>query len=146
MFESLLNLVKEHAGEAIVNNPAIPNEHNDDAIQTATGGIMDHLKSLGGSGELDKIMGMFSGGDMANNSVVSGISGNVAQSLMSKFGINADQAGGIVNSLIPVVMNNLVKKTNDPNDSSFDLKGIMGAVGGNAGGMDGILNSVKNLF
>ena len=26
MLESLMNLVKEHAGEAIVNNPAIPNE------------------------------------------------------------------------------------------------------------------------
>lgn len=146
MFESLLNLVKEHAGEAIVNNPAIPNEHNDAAIQTAAGGIMDQLKSLGGSGELEKIMGLFSGGDVANNSVVSGISGNVAQSLMSKFGINADQAGGIVSKLVPVVMNNLVKKTNDPNDSSFDLKGIIGAVSGNAGGMDGILNTVKNLF
>jgi hypothetical protein len=43
-------------------------------------------------------------------------------------------------------MNNLVKKTNDPNDSSFDLKGIMGAVSGNAAGVDGLLNSVKNLF
>lgn len=26
MFDNLLNLVKEHAGGAIVNNPAIPNE------------------------------------------------------------------------------------------------------------------------
>jgi len=44
MFENLLNLVKEHAGSAIVDNPAIPNQHNDAAIKEATTGIMDQLK------------------------------------------------------------------------------------------------------
>lgn len=29
MFESLLNLVKENTGEAIVKNPAIPNEKSE---------------------------------------------------------------------------------------------------------------------
>ena len=31
-----VELVKQHAGEAIVNNPAIPNEQNDAVIQETT--------------------------------------------------------------------------------------------------------------
>ena len=44
MFDQLLKLVKENAGEAIINNPAIPNQQNDAAINTAATGIMDQLK------------------------------------------------------------------------------------------------------
>ena len=34
MLENLLDLVKQQAGEAIVNNPAIPNHQNDEAMDT----------------------------------------------------------------------------------------------------------------
>ena len=40
MLEQLFNLVKENAGEAIINNQAIPNEQNDAAINQATEGII----------------------------------------------------------------------------------------------------------
>ena len=32
MLDNLLDLVKQHAGEAIINNPVIPTERNDEAI------------------------------------------------------------------------------------------------------------------
>ena len=41
MFDNLLQLIKENAGESIINNPAIPNEKNDAAIQVAGEGIMN---------------------------------------------------------------------------------------------------------
>ena len=100
MFESLLNLVKEHAGEAIVKNPAIPNEKNDAAITTAAGGIMDQLKNLASHGGMEKITDLFKGGDVASNPVVGNISKNVVGDLMNKFGINQEQAAGIVKNLI----------------------------------------------
>ncbi len=40
MLEQLIKLVKEHAGEAIINNPAVPNEHHEEAIKATAGGIM----------------------------------------------------------------------------------------------------------
>ena len=129
MFEQLLSLVKENAGDAIVNNPAIPNEHNDAAINTAATGIMDHLKTAMSSGGVDGITNLFKGGNVAGNPMVGNISNGVAQNLMSKFGIDSNQAGGIVQSLIPVVMSKFVNKTNDPNDKSFDMQGIIGAFG-----------------
>lgn len=148
MLDQLLQLVKENADEAIVKNPAIPNENNDAAIETAAGSIFDNLKGLAGGGNLDSIMNLFQGGgDVASNPAVSNISSGVAGDLMKKFGLDKGAAAGIVQQLIPTVMNNLVKKTNDPNDSSIDIQGILGALtGGQSKSGGGILNTIKNLF
>jgi hypothetical protein len=141
MFENLLNLVKEHAGDAIINNAAIPNEHNDAAIETTTNGIMEGLKNQLGNGGIDGLTAMFQGGNQSG--MVQNISQNVAGSLMQKFGIENQAAQSIVQSLIPVVMNKFVNKTNDPNDSSFDLQGIIGSLaGGNNAGIGGMLGKI----
>ncbi len=145
MFEQLLQLVKENAGEAIVKNPAIPNERNDEAIETAAGSIMSGLKGQAGSGNLDSILDIFKGGGQASASpAVSNITSGVAGDLMKKFGINSAAAGNIVNQIVPVVMNKLKQKTNDPNDSSIDLNSIIGSLTGKGG--DGIMGTLKGLF
>lgn len=147
MFDQLLQLVKENAGEAIINNPAIPNEQNEAAVETATGSIMDHLKGLAGGGNLDSVMSLFQGdGNAASSPVVSNISSGVAGDLMKKFGIDQATASNIVQQLIPVVMNKFVSKTNDPNDKSFDIQGIIGSLSGGQKGAGGILNTIKGLF
>lgn len=148
MFENLLNLVKEHAGEAIVNNPAIPNEKNDEAIHATTNSIVDTLKGQLTSGNLSSIMDMFKGGGAAVNasSVGTAVHGNVVTDLMSKFGIDNAQASNIASSLIPKVMENFVSKTNDPNDKSFDVSSIVSSLGGGsaAGGIGGMLKGLFN--
>jgi len=144
MFENLINLVKEHAGDAIINNPAIPNEKNDAAIGATSEGIMDHLKNLGANGGIGAITDLFKGGNIAQNPEISNIAGSVAGKLASNFGISADQAEGIAKNLIPQVMEKFVNKTNDPNDSSFDLQDVMGKLSG--GNLGGLMDKVKGLF
>ena len=39
----------------------------------------------------------------------------------------------MASSLLPTVMNQLVSKTNNPSDTSFDLGGILKTVSGNSG-------------
>ncbi len=161
MFENLVNLVKEHAGDAIVNNPAIPNEHNDAAISDTATGIMDALKSQIASGNGANVAGLLSSsGNISSNPMVTNIVQSVAGGLMSKFGLDATAANSIVASMVPNVLNSLTKKTNDPNDKSFDLQGILSAVGGGnldiasiigqvAGGGNatgGIAGMLKGLF
>jgi len=41
-------------------------------------------------------------------------------------------------------MNSLKSKTNDPNDNSFDLQGIIGSLAG--GEASGLINKVKGMF
>ncbi|HPT13606.1 MAG TPA: DUF937 domain-containing protein [Bacteroidales bacterium] len=147
MLDQLLQLVRENAGEAIISNPAIDNKNNDAAIETAAGSIFDNLKGMAGGGNLDSILNLFQGGgDVSAHPAINNISSGVAGDLMKKFGLDQGAAANIVQQLIPTVMNKLVKKTNDPNDSSIDLQGILGALTGGKPKGGGILNTIKGLF
>jgi uncharacterized protein YidB (DUF937 family) len=146
MLENLINLVKEHAGDAIINNPAVPNEKNDAAIEATAGSIFDSLKSqLSGGGGMDMITNLFNGDAPASASpAASGIASDAISGLVKKVGIPEGAAAGIVSQLLPKVMDSLKSKTNDPNDKSFDLQGILGSLaGGDAGNL---LNKAKGLF
>ena len=146
MLENLISLVKENAKEAIINNPAIPNEQNDAACETAATSIFDSLKNMVSNGGLESVTQLLGNNGAAQGSTVNEISGNVAGELMKKFGLENSAANGIVQSLIPTVIGQLTSKTNDPNDSSFDLQGILGALtGGDAGGIFGKLKGLIGL-
>jgi hypothetical protein len=147
MLENLLKLVKENAGEAIINNPAIPNAHNDSAIEAATNSIFANLQSAAKSQGLNSIKDLFQeGGNMSSNPVMNNLSSNVAGDLMAKFGLDKGAAGNIVNMLLPKVMGQLVKKTNDPKDNSFNIEGILGALAGGKGKAGGLLGQLGNLL
>lgn len=149
MLENLLDLVKQHAGQAIVNNPAIPNEHNEAAISAAGSSITEELQKMISSGNVSDIASLFnqSGGNVSDHPVTQQISGNFIQTLMSKFGLGQGAASGIAASLIPSVLEKLVHKTNDPNDNSFNIQGIIGSLaggGGNAGAGGGL--NIQNIL
>jgi hypothetical protein len=145
MLENLLDLIKQHAGNAIVDNPAIPNEHNDAAVAIAGTSITDTLQGMLASGNTQDVANLFNhqGGDIANTPAARQISGNFIQNLMNKFGLGQGAASGIAASIIPTVLQKLVHKTNDPNDNSFNIESIIASlVGGTqqttpgAGGLD----------
>lgn len=148
MLENLINLVKEHAGSSIINNPAIPNQQNNEAISTASNSIVGGLQNLLGGGGIKDILKLFGGqsGNINNDHpVVQNISGNVVQDLMKKFNLDQGAASNIAGGLVPNVLQNLVNKTNDPNDNSFDIQGIFNSLsGGKTGGMNiqGLLGKV----
>lgn len=141
MFDNLLDLVKQNAGNAIINNPAIPDQHNDDAINTASHAIMNSLSQEATGDNMQQLMNMFRNGADHNNPVVSTVTNNVTGDLATKFNLKHDAANGIAAMLIPQVLSQLVSKTNDPKDNSFDMNSIMGALSGNSGGMGDMLGN-----
>jgi len=147
MLENLLNLVKEHAGDAVIHNPAIPDEQNDAVVQEASGSIISGLQGALAGGNIKDVLHLFSGSqDAAQSAVAQNIQGGFIQNLVSKFGIDPSQASNVGGSLIPQVLQNLVHKTNDPNDSSFDEQGILNNLsGGKTAGVDvqGLLGKFK---
>ena len=146
MLDQLINLVKENAGNAIINNNDVPNENNDAVISTTANGIMDHLKNLAVSGGNENITNLLAGGNTSGSSEISNMSGNIANVISSKFGIDPSKSEAIVNNLIPTVMSSLSQKTNDPNDNSFTMQGILGSLAGGSSDLGGIMDSVKKLF
>ncbi|MGE5317243.1 MAG: hypothetical protein ACM3ME_04550, partial [Chloroflexota bacterium] len=80
--------------------------------------------------------------DPVLNPSVSRVSTGVASDLVKKLGIDNGAAQGIVNKIIPPIINKIRAKTNNPNDNDFDLHTMLSSFG--KGG--GMLDSVKNIF
>jgi hypothetical protein len=143
MLENLQNLVREYAGDAIINNPAIPNERNEEAVADVSSSIVSGLKTAVANGNTDEVQSLFKNGAAAaaTSRVAQNIQAGFAQNLMQKFGLDPGKAGGIAGSLIPMVLQKFVHKTNDPNDKSFDLSSVLGSITG-GGGIGNIMNSL----
>jgi len=135
MLDQLVKLVEQNAGDAIVKNPAIPNQFNNAAIQEVAGSIFNTLKGQVAQGNMKEVVSMFQGGasqsSLANNPLVNQMISSVAANFASKFGISSSQAKSIVSSLLPTVMNQVISKTNDPKDNAFDLTNMVKTMSGN---------------
>ena len=138
MIDQLIKLVQANAGDAIVNNQAIPNQQNDAAIETVARQIMGGLQQRAAQGDVSQVTSLFNGADlsaMGGNSMVGSLISNVAGEFAGRFGVSPQIAQSIASGLIPTVMNQFVNKTNDPNDKDFDLQDMLkGFTGGGGGG------------
>lgn len=133
MLEQLMGLIQDNSQDAIVRNPAIPNQHNDDAMQTVLQSVMGGLQNEAQGGNVGGLMGLLSGqggqgGSLMNNPIVAGIAQNAIGSLMEKFGISNSAAGNIIAQVLPGVLSSMISKTSNPNDDSMDFGGIMGSL------------------
>jgi hypothetical protein len=159
MLENLINLIRENAGDAIINNNAIPNENNEKAIYATATSITDVLSNAVSEGNLNGIMDLFNANTSnTDNPIVSNIIDQVKSKLTGELNIDENESSNISNSLVPNIIDKFVNKTNDPNDSNFDLKDIMSNIGGgnldinsiisgiSGGNSGGIGNMIGNLF
>jgi hypothetical protein len=138
MLENLNSLVKQNADATIINNTAIPNERNEEAVNEASTAIADSLKTSLSNGNVKEVARLFNGtnDNITANHVTQQATGNFMDRLQSRFGLNVQQATNIANNLIPTVLKRLVQKTSDPADNSFNLQKIFNEVSG--GKTDGL--------
>lgn len=130
MLNQIIDLVRKHAGEGIINNPAIPNEKNEAAIQAASGSINNGLGRMLASGNLKDILRMFAGAGGGSSLLTQTISGDFMKKLMTQFGLNQQQASQVSGQVIPGTLNEMVRKTNDPTDKSFNIQDIFNNISG----------------
>lgn len=135
MFETLMNLVNQHAGSAVINNPAIPNEQNENVIQTVASSILSGLGQQAQGGGLGNLLGMVTNGgqNVQDNPVTGHVQQHVEQNLMEKLGISPQVAMSVASSLVPMVLGKLMNKVADPNDHSVDGNSVLGAATGQTG-------------
>ena len=132
MIQNLNSLVKENADATIINNTAIPNERNEEAVQEASTAIEDSLKTSLSGGNVKEVVNLFNstGDNVTANPVTQQATGNFMDRLQKRFGLDFQQAANIANNLIPTVVKRLVQKTADPADKRFDLQDIFNEVSG----------------
>lgn len=143
MLEVLQGLIQQAGQGAVVQNPEVPNEHNEgvmsEVMQGLMGGLSNQANSQGGLGSLIGLLGggAGNGGNLMSNPIVGSIAQSVIGNLMEKFGLSNSAAAGVVGSMLPSVLGGLINKTNDPNDDSIDMGGLMGSItGGKTNGID----------
>lgn len=138
MLADLFNLVKEEATDSVINNPSIPNEKNEAVLADATHSVAAGLQSELADGGLQNVLSLFGGnttqtpgtGRLLNNPIVGNIINNFTNKLTNNHGIPGSQASSIATSLITGVIGKLIHRSNDPNNSSFDIGSIIGSLTG----------------
>ena len=163
MLEELFNLVKNVAGDTVVNNPEVPNEKNNEVIAEATNTVASGLRNMVAGGGLQNLVSLFkgnnnsqSGNGLLSNPIVNMMVGHLAGKLMSKYNLGSSQANTVSSNLIPGVISGLVNKTNDPNNAGFSLDGLLNSItggkaaevasqeqGGSGGGLSDLLGSLS---
>ncbi len=137
MLDNLFDMVKGLAGDAVIKNPEVPNEHNEAVVAEATNTVAGGLQNLAAGGGLQSILSLFGGGGqqgqssgIMSNPIVSMMIGHFSKKLMGKFGLQSNQASGVAASLIPSVISNLISKTNDPGNNNFTLDSLLNSLTG----------------
>lgn len=147
MLDELVNLIRQNGQQAVVENDAVPNEHNEAIMQQARNSIMDGLRGMTGPGQVSSLSESVQSGQVENNPAVQQISNNFMGNIMQKFGINASTAASIASSLIPVVLSKIVNKGNQQGAGGFDLGALISSVTGGSStgsgsGLGGNLGSI----
>lgn len=153
MLDNLLQLVKDFGENEVVNNPAIPNEHNNAVMGEAGMAVATTLQQALANGNVQEVLAMFQQGDadVMNSPLAQQAQGSFLDNITSKLGIDKGAAAGVASSLLPMIMNTLVKRTNSqaPEDSGFDLSSLIGSLtgAGQPGGQGGLdIGGLINQF
>ena len=64
MLKELFDLVKGQASETVINNPAVPNEQNDEVVAEATNTVASGLRNIVAGGGVQSLLALFGGGAM----------------------------------------------------------------------------------
>lgn len=138
MLDQLLGLIQQNSQQAVIQNPAVPNEHNEGVMETLLGSITGGFQENAANGNLQGIMSLLSGKEgtgsgLLNNPIVASIASNAISAIVQRFGLSSGTASSVVSSVLPSVLGSLISKTSNPGDSSFDFNSVLGGLlGGGA--------------
>lgn len=146
MLDQLFNIVKQFGKDTVVNNPDVPNEHNQEVMADATQTIASGFQNIMAGGGFQNILDLFKGGGnqsgvnsgggiggLLKNPMVTMMIGYFISKLVSKYKMSPSAASNVANKLIPDSINDLIKQTNDPGNEKATLDNLVGALVGRAG-------------
>jgi hypothetical protein len=139
MFEKLFLLVKNNAGTAVIDNPAIPVKYHEAVINEASSSIIEVLKGQVETGRIKDLIKFFQFSGY-NNSLVSSMVNRFAGKLNNFYGLDPNSAWSAANSLIPPVMKEIVKQSKNEQNKEFGLTNLLSKLNGNRTDMKVLVN------
>jgi hypothetical protein len=140
MLDQLLNIVKQFGQDAVVNNPDVPNEENQNVMADASKTIANGFQNILAGGGFQSILDLFRGGKQSSsgggigglikNPIVSMMIGYFISKLVGKYKMSPSSASNVANSLIPNALNGLINQINDPNNPNATLDNLIGSLTG----------------
>ncbi len=140
MFEKLFMLVKNNAGMAVIDNPAIPVKYHEAVINDASSSIIEVLKGQIETGKIKDLIKFFQFSGIYNNSLVSTIINKFANKLNNFYGIEPASALITANSLITPVMAELVIQSKNEQNTDLGLSSLLSKLSGNRSDMNLLVN------
>ena len=130
MLDQLMKIVEQNAG-SVVDNKAIPDQFSNAAIKEITNQIFYGLKGQVSDGNMQGVISLFQTGITRQPSpVINAITDIVSRNLVSKFRLAPEVAQSVASQIVPTVMTQVIKKTNDPRDIDFDLQQMLRRMSG----------------
>jgi len=142
MFEKLYVLVENTAVTAFIDNPEIPSKYHEAMVNEASSSIIEVLKNQMETGRLNDLIRYFRFAGIANNSLVSGMVNKFANKLNNFYGIDPKSAWSVANSIIPPVMQELIKQTKNEHNKEFALTNLLSKLNGNRADLSGLVNQM----
>lgn len=123
---SLFDLIKSQAESYLNQQSAIPSGQNDQILEEAQHTVVNGLQSMS-PGQLEMLNEAAASGTLdASNPQVQGISGNFAENIARKLGLDGSTAQSIAASIIPMILGKVAGK----GTSGFNLEQILGNLTG----------------
>lgn len=130
MFEKLFLLVKNNAGTAVMNNPAIPEKYRDAVLNDASSSIIEVLQKQTEGNKLKDFINYFQFAGVFNNPIITGAVKRFANKLNNFYGIESAEALSIANALIIPVMQEMIKESKSGETKDFALGTIISKLTG----------------
>ncbi|MBS1524218.1 MAG: hypothetical protein JST19_01130 [Bacteroidetes bacterium] len=131
MFEKLFLLVKNKAGQAVIDNPEIPEKYREAVMNEASSSIIEVLKGQMESGRLKDLVKYFQYPDIYQNPLVNSVVNKFASKLNKFYGIDPASALQIAKSVMPPVMLELIKQSKSEQNKDFALSSFLSKINGN---------------
>ncbi|SHN23085.1 hypothetical protein [Chitinophaga sp. CF418] len=146
MFEQLTQLIQQSGLQSVINNPEVPNEHNDGVIAEAQNSILSTFSQLNANGETQQVNEAL---ESADHPVTQNIQQNFAGNIMEKFGINSATATSIAATLIPTVLNAIkgggASGAGGVVGNGFNIQDILSSLGSGGLGNGNIQSSINSI-
>jgi hypothetical protein len=143
MFEKLFMLVKNNAGMAVIDNPAVPAKYHEAVINEASSSIIDVLKGQVESGKIKDLIKYFQFPGIYTSPVVASIVTKFAGKLNKFYGIEPAAAAEIADALIRPVMKELVLQSKNEQNKDFGLSNLLSKLTGNQVDLSWLVNYLK---